>query len=93
MSDRFLEQLIKVKFSVKLGKNASDICAVLFEVHGGQAIKKSSVFEWHILFKYSFQFEIINEDNVHPFLRFKGMVLFNSSNNAKQSTKPFVWKY
>jgi hypothetical protein len=29
MSDRFLEQEINIKFCVKLGKNASDIYAVL----------------------------------------------------------------
>jgi hypothetical protein len=29
---------------VKLGKNASDTCAVLSEVYGGEAMKKSSVF-------------------------------------------------
>jgi hypothetical protein len=36
-----------IKFCVKLGKNASDICAVLSDAYGGEAMKKSNVFEWH----------------------------------------------
>jgi hypothetical protein len=28
---------------VKLGKNASDTCAMLFEAYGGEAMKKSSI--------------------------------------------------
>jgi len=42
MSERFLEQ--RIKFFVKLGKNASDTCAVLFEAYGGEAVNKSQVF-------------------------------------------------
>jgi hypothetical protein len=36
---------------VKLLKNANDTCAVLSEAHGGEAMKKASVFEWHKQFK------------------------------------------
>jgi hypothetical protein len=36
---------------VKLGKNASDICAMLSEAYGGETVKKSTGFEWHKLFK------------------------------------------
>jgi hypothetical protein len=36
---------------VKLGKNASDTCAILFEVYGGETMKKSRVFDWHKRFK------------------------------------------
>jgi len=36
---------------VILGKNTSDTCALLSEVYGREAIRKSSVFEWHIPFK------------------------------------------
>jgi len=42
-----LKQRINTKFCVKLGKNASDICAMLSETYVGEAMKKSSVFEWH----------------------------------------------
>jgi hypothetical protein len=42
MSDQFLEQQINLKFCVKLGKNASDTCAMLFEAFGTEAVKKSS---------------------------------------------------
>jgi hypothetical protein len=34
-----------IKFSVILGKNASNICVVLSEAHGEEAMKKSVVFE------------------------------------------------
>jgi len=46
LSDRFWEQRINIKFYVKLGKNASDTCAMFCE-----AMKKSSVSEWHKRFK------------------------------------------
>jgi len=39
MSDKFLEQQINIKFCVKLGKNANDTFAVLFEAYGGEAMK------------------------------------------------------
>jgi hypothetical protein len=38
MSDRFLEQRISIKFCVKLGKNASDICEMLYEACVGEAL-------------------------------------------------------
>jgi hypothetical protein len=41
--DQFLRQQINIKFCVKLGKNASDTCAVLSSTSGGEAMKKSSV--------------------------------------------------
>jgi hypothetical protein len=49
MSDGLLEQ--RNKFYAKLGRNASDIWAVVSEMYGGEAVKKSSVSVWHILFK------------------------------------------
>jgi hypothetical protein len=36
---------------VKLGRTASDTCTVLFEAYGGEAMKNSSVFEWHKWFR------------------------------------------
>jgi hypothetical protein len=36
---------------VKLGKYASGTCAVFSEAYGGEAMKNSSVSEWHIWFK------------------------------------------
>jgi hypothetical protein len=36
---------------MELGKNASDTCAVLSKDYGGEAKKKSGVFEWHKRFK------------------------------------------
>jgi uncharacterized metal-binding protein len=47
MRDRFLEKRINITFCVKLGKNASDTCAVLSETYGGKAMKKSGVSEWY----------------------------------------------
>jgi hypothetical protein len=51
MSDRFLEQRINIKFCVKLGKSANDTYGMFSEAYGGEAMKKSSVFEWQKLFK------------------------------------------
>jgi hypothetical protein len=41
MSDRFLEQRINIKFSVKFGKNASDTCAMLSAAYEGEDMKNS----------------------------------------------------
>jgi hypothetical protein len=43
MSNRFLEQRINLRFFVKLGKNASDTCAMLSEVCGGEAVKPNCI--------------------------------------------------
>jgi len=40
MNDQVLEQQINIEFFVKLGKNASDACAVLSKAYGGDAMKK-----------------------------------------------------
>jgi hypothetical protein len=45
MNDWFLEPQINIQLCVKLGKNASDSCAVLSKAYGGEAVKKSFVFE------------------------------------------------
>jgi hypothetical protein len=44
MNGQFLEQQINIKFCVKLVKNASNICAVVSEAYGGEAMKKSKCF-------------------------------------------------
>jgi hypothetical protein len=36
---------------VKLEKNASDTCVVLFETYGREALKRQVFFEWHKQFK------------------------------------------
>jgi hypothetical protein len=51
MNDQISEQQINIKFCVKLGKKASDTCAMHSEAYGGEAVKKSSVFMWHKRFK------------------------------------------
>jgi hypothetical protein len=65
MSDRFLEQRIDIKFCVKLGKNASDTCAMLSDAYGGEAMKMSSVSESYKRFKQSSHVETTNEANAH----------------------------
>jgi uncharacterized metal-binding protein len=40
MSDRFFEHQINIQFCVKLRKNASDICKLLSEVYGREAMKR-----------------------------------------------------
>jgi hypothetical protein len=51
MSDRLLEQRINIKFCAKFGKSASETPQMLTEAYGVNAMKKSSVFEWHKRFK------------------------------------------
>jgi hypothetical protein len=68
MSDQFLEQHINIK-CVKLGKNADNACAVLFEACGSVK-EESSVLEWHKRFKESSHVRIANEDNAHHFLQY-----------------------
>jgi hypothetical protein len=46
-----LEQWTNIKFCVKLEQNESDACAILSRDYGGEAVKKSCVFEWHKRFK------------------------------------------
>jgi len=43
---------------VELGNNASDTCTIIYEAYGGEAMKRSRVFEWHKQFKDSSQFKI-----------------------------------
>jgi len=45
MSDLFLEKQSNIRFCVKLGKNASDTCAILPKAYGEEAMMKSSVFD------------------------------------------------
>jgi hypothetical protein len=47
MRDRLLKQHINIKFCVKLGKSASESLQMLTEAYGADAMKTSSVFEWH----------------------------------------------
>jgi hypothetical protein len=52
MSDRLLEQRINIKFfCAKLGKSESETLQMLTEAYGADAMKKSSVSEWHKKFK------------------------------------------
>jgi hypothetical protein len=77
---------------VKLGKNASDTCAMLSEAYGGEAMKISSVLEWHKWFKENSHVKITNKDNVHHFLQYQGYVHFEFIPQG-QSTKLIMWKY
>jgi hypothetical protein len=51
MSNRLLEQRINIKFCAKLGKSASETLQMLTEAYGADAMKTSSIFEWHKRFK------------------------------------------
>jgi hypothetical protein len=68
MNDLFLEQQINIKFCVRLGKNASDTCAMLSDAYGEETMKKSSVFEWHKWLKESLHIKVTDEDTAHNFL-------------------------
>jgi hypothetical protein len=45
------EQLINIKFCVKIGKSVTETSAPLTLAYGEYVMKKSSVFEWHRWFK------------------------------------------
>jgi transposase len=51
MNDRLLEQRINITFCAKLNKSASETLQMLTEAYGADAMKTSSVFEWHKRFK------------------------------------------
>jgi hypothetical protein len=51
MSDRLLGQRINIKFCAKLDKSASETVQMLTEAYGADAMKTSSVSEWHKRFK------------------------------------------
>jgi hypothetical protein len=51
MSDKLLRQRINIKFCAKLGKSASENLHILTEAYGADAMKTSSVSEWHKRFK------------------------------------------
>jgi hypothetical protein len=55
MSDRLLEQRINIKFCAKLGKSASKTVQMLTEAYVADAMKKSTVFEWHKRFKENWE--------------------------------------
>jgi hypothetical protein len=68
MGDWFLEQQLNITFCVKLRKNASDTCTVFSKAYGGEAMKKSSGFDWHKQSKKSSNVKITNEDSACHFL-------------------------
>jgi hypothetical protein len=51
MSDKLLEQRINIKFCAKIGKSATETLQMLTEAYGADAMKMTSVFEWHRRFK------------------------------------------
>jgi hypothetical protein len=51
MSDRLLEKRINIKFCAESGKSASENLQMLTEACGADAMKRSSIFEWHKRFK------------------------------------------
>jgi hypothetical protein len=57
---------------VKVGKNISNTCAMLSEAYAGEAMKKSSVFQWYKWFKVSLHVKITDEVNAHEFVPHQG---------------------
>jgi hypothetical protein len=44
--DQQFEQRINIKFLVKLGKRGPEICQMLQQAYGEDALKRSTVFKW-----------------------------------------------
>jgi hypothetical protein len=51
MSNSDSEYRISVKVCVKFGRNVHEMCEVLSEAHGTEAVQKSSALHWYKWFK------------------------------------------
>lgn len=51
MSNSDSEHRINIKVCVKLGRNIHEMCEILSEAHGTEAVHKSSAFMWHKWFR------------------------------------------
>jgi hypothetical protein len=71
MDGWLLEQRINIKFSVKLGNNASDICTVLSISSRNQTTKFAMQPDYIPTTKESSHVEIINEENPHHFILYQ----------------------
>ena len=49
--NRLLEQHYAIKFCFKLGKTANETHEMIKSAHGADAMGRSSVFDWHKLFR------------------------------------------
>ncbi|KOC70321.1 Putative uncharacterized protein FLJ37770, partial [Habropoda laboriosa] len=49
--NRTLEQRYAVKFCVRLGKTATETYTMIKDAFGNNSMGRSSIFEWHKLFK------------------------------------------
>jgi hypothetical protein len=62
--DKNVEQRIQMKFCLKIGRSASETLALLTVAYGEYAMKKSTVFEWHV--------SLAVQDHARVFLRSQG---------------------
>jgi len=51
MSNSNSEYRINIKVYVKLGRNVYEMCEILSEAHGTEAVHTSSAFKWHKWFR------------------------------------------
>jgi len=82
ISYQFLEQQINIKFWMKLGKNANDTYAMLFEVYVGESMEKSSVSG------INGSKRGMGNDNAHHFLLYQGywwLWIHSTKPNSQQS--------
>lgn len=49
--EKNLEQRYAIKFCVKLGKTATETLGMIKDAYGNAALNRSTVFEWHKLFR------------------------------------------
>jgi hypothetical protein len=73
----------------QIRKNASDIYAMLSGAHGGEGMKKSSFFEWHIWF----QEDHMSKSQIKSMLITFFDITSNSFHKAKMLAKLIIWKY
>jgi transposase len=64
--DQQLEQRINIKFLVKLGKSGPEICQVLQQAYGEDALKRNTVFKWVQRYRECQKDPMDNKRSGHP---------------------------
>jgi transposase len=65
--DQQLEKWINIKFLVKLGKNGPEICQMLQQAYGEDALKRSTVFKWVLRYREDRKDPMDNKRSGRPY--------------------------